>query len=66
MWEFLNLRKYLDDVEMVFLGSIIDRILGKPLQNYPGVQVGANVDVSDPAYACNIGLRINVSKTKVM
>ncbi len=41
---------------MVFLGSIIGRILGQPLQDYPGVQVGANVHVSDLAYAYDIGL----------
>ncbi len=33
---------------------IIDWILGKALQNYPGVQVGANVQVSDLAYAEDI------------
>ncbi len=30
---------------------IIDWILGQALQDYPGVQVGANVHVSDLAYA---------------
>ncbi len=33
---------------------IIDWILGKALQNYPGVQVGASVHVSDLAYAYDI------------
>ncbi len=33
---------------------IIDRILGKALQNYQEVQVGANVHVSDLAYADDI------------
>ncbi len=33
---------------------IIDWILGQPLQDYPGVQVGANVHVSDLAYADDI------------
>ncbi len=31
--------------------NIIDWILGQALQDYPGVQVGANVHVSDLAYA---------------
>ncbi len=35
---------------------IIDWILGQALQDYPGVQVGANVHVSDLAYADNIVL----------
>ncbi len=47
---------------MVILGSIIDWIFGQTLQDYPGVQVGANVHVSDLAYAYDI----NVSKTKVI
>ncbi len=34
--------------------SIIDWILGQVLQDYPGVQVGANVHVSDLAYADDI------------
>ncbi len=33
---------------------ILDWILGKALQNYPGVQVRANVHVSDLAYADDI------------
>ncbi len=33
---------------------IIDWILGQALQNYPGVQVGANVHVSDLAYVEDI------------
>ncbi len=33
---------------------IIDWILGQALQDYPGVQVGANVHVSDLAYADDI------------
>ncbi len=33
---------------------IIDWILGQALQNHPGVQVGANVHVSDLAYANDI------------
>ncbi len=33
---------------------IIDCILGKALQNYPGVHVGANVSVSDLAYGDEI------------
>ncbi len=33
---------------------IVDRILRQALQNYPGVQVGANVHVSDLAYADDI------------
>ncbi len=56
---------------------IIDWILGQALQDYPGVQVGATVHVSDLAYANDVvllnssysemqGLRINASKTKVM
>ncbi len=69
---------------------IIDWILLQALQDYPGVQVGANVHVSDLAYADDIvllsssysemqglleavnrqaaaeGMRINVSKTKVL
>ncbi len=66
MWEFLNLQKYLDDVEIMFRGSIIDLILGQALQDYPGVQVGINVHVSDVAKAYDIGIRIKASKTKVM
>ncbi len=33
---------------------IIDWILGQALQDYPGVQVGANVHVSDLTYADDI------------
>ncbi len=33
---------------------IIDWILGQALQNYPGVQVGANVHLSDLVYADDI------------
>ncbi len=33
---------------------IIDWMLGKALQDYPGAQVGANVHVSDLAYADDI------------
>ncbi len=36
------------------LPSSIDWILGQALQDYPGVQVGANVHVSDLAYANDI------------
>ncbi len=36
------------------LNYVIDWILGRALQNYPGVQVGANVHVSDLAYADDI------------
>ncbi len=32
----------------------LDWILGQALQDYPGVQVGANVHVSDLAYADDI------------
>ncbi len=38
---------------------IIDWILGQALQGYPGVQVGANVHVSDLAYADDIVLLSN-------
>ncbi len=34
--------------------NIIDWILGQALQDYPGVQVGANVHVSNLAYANDI------------
>ncbi len=34
--------------------KIIDWILGQALQDYPGVQVGATVHVSDLAYADDI------------
>ncbi len=37
-----------------FFNNIIDWILGQALQDYPGVQVGANIHVSDLAYAENI------------
>ncbi len=33
---------------------IMEWILGQALEDYPGVQVGANVHVSDLAYADNI------------
>ncbi len=33
------------------VNCIIDWILGRALQDYPGVQVGASVHVSDLAYA---------------
>ncbi len=51
---------------MVILGSIIDWIFGQTLQDYPGVQVGANVHVSDLAYVYDIGLCINFSKKKMI
>ncbi len=35
---------------------IIDWILGQALQDYPGVQVGANVHVSGLAYADDIAI----------
>ncbi len=43
-----------DDVEIVFFGSIIDWILGRALQDYPGAQVGANIHVSDLTYVVDI------------
>ncbi len=39
--------------------NIIDWILGQALQGYSGVQVGANVHVSDLAYADDIVLLSN-------
>ncbi len=44
---------------------IIDCILGKVLQNYPGVHVGANVSVSDLAYADEIVIRSSSSYSEV-
>ncbi len=39
-----------------FFNYIIDWILRHALQDYPGVQVGANVHVSDLAYADDIAI----------
>ncbi len=38
----------------ILFDYIIEWILGQALQDYPGVQVGANVRVSDLAYADDI------------
>ncbi len=38
----------------ILFNYIIDLILGQALQDYPGVQVGANVHVYDLAYADDI------------
>ncbi len=40
----------------ILSNNIISWILGQALQAYPGVQVGANVHVSDLAYADDIGI----------
>ncbi len=40
-----------------FFNYIIDCILGQALQNYPGVQVGASVHMSNLAYADDIVIR---------
>ncbi len=42
------------DLSPSLFNYIIDCILGKAQQNYPGGQVGANVSVSDFAYADEI------------
>ncbi len=41
-------------LSLTLFNYIIDRILGQPLQDYPGVQVAANVYVSDLAFADDI------------
>ncbi len=43
-----------DVLSPILFNYIIDWILGQALQNHPGVQVGANVHVSDLAYAYDI------------
>ncbi len=46
---------------MCSLPYIIDCILGQVMQDYPGVQIGANVHVSDLAYADVIQILSNSS-----
>ncbi len=42
------------DLSPTLFNYILDWVLGQALQDYPGVQVGANVHVSDLAYTDDI------------